>query len=473
MKEKYKNLFFNTALLAIGSFSSKFILFFMVPLYTSVLSTEEYGITELMITSVNLIIPFITLSINDAILRFSLDKDIDSKEVLKNTFFILIFSSLIVILFKPLIELYKPIEEWSMYFIIILVLQMFRSSISLYLKSSDKVKVYSIDNVLYTICLATFNMIMLLIFDMGIYGYFISMIISMIISIIYQIIYGNLIYEVKVSKVNISLLKNMIIYSTPLICNAVSWWIINSSDRFMLEYFTTTSQVGIYSVAAKIPSLVTSVLSVFIQAWLISSIKEYEESKDPEFYKNVFSFYSIFMICMTSLFMIVIKPFIHIYVSYEFRIAWRYAPILLLAAIFTSYYGFFTSIYKAEKKNMKEVKITFMSALINIILNLITIPKYGIMGATISTMTTNLLVAVYCIVDSRKFFMFSIDFTKLIINLIIVIIQALVVIVDYYPILLSIMSFSLLIVFNHRELNYVVSYIYDTVIKKARPKQKA
>ena len=71
---KYRYLAKNTALFALGSFGSKFLSFLFVSLYTAVLTTEEYGVIDLLTTTSSLLLFFVTLNISDAVIRFGLEK---------------------------------------------------------------------------------------------------------------------------------------------------------------------------------------------------------------------------------------------------------------------------------------------------------------------------------------------------------------------------------------------------------------
>ena len=81
VNQRYKYLLKNTGLLTISNFASKVLVFLLVPLYTSVLSTEEYGIYDLIVSTVSLLYPLLTLNIVDAVMRFTMDKDVDKKQV--------------------------------------------------------------------------------------------------------------------------------------------------------------------------------------------------------------------------------------------------------------------------------------------------------------------------------------------------------------------------------------------------------
>ena len=76
MNNKYKYLGKNTMVFVISSFGTKFLSFLLVPLYTSVLSTEEYGVADLITTTATLMIFIFTINISSSVLRFTLDKKI-------------------------------------------------------------------------------------------------------------------------------------------------------------------------------------------------------------------------------------------------------------------------------------------------------------------------------------------------------------------------------------------------------------
>ena len=77
---KYKNLVKDTGLFAISNFGSRILLFLLTPLYTNVLSAEEFGLGDLLVTTISFIYPILTLSISEATLRFSMDKSFQHKD---------------------------------------------------------------------------------------------------------------------------------------------------------------------------------------------------------------------------------------------------------------------------------------------------------------------------------------------------------------------------------------------------------
>ena len=106
MDNKFKRLFGDTFLFAIGSFGSKFLVFFMLPLYTSVLTKNEYGTVDIVINAVNLLVPILTLSICDATLRFALSKNSDPRKVLSNSMLMLVIATIVLLVATPLVKFF-------------------------------------------------------------------------------------------------------------------------------------------------------------------------------------------------------------------------------------------------------------------------------------------------------------------------------------------------------------------------------
>ena len=434
---RYFQLLSNTFLFALGNFGSKFLVFLLVPLYTHALTTAEYGISEILVTATNLLIPFVSLSIQDATLRFALDKRNKEGEVIKNTVVVLGFGIVVSLLLMPVVKLYKPLEEWSFFFVAISIVYMIRNAFSVYIKAIGKSRLFAIDSIVYTALLMISNVFFLTVFKWGLSGYFYAILVSSVMSILLLMAYGHIIQSCMESHVNRSLMREMLKFSFPMILNNVSWWVINSSDKMMIERFMTAGDSGIYSVAAKMPSLIVAVTNIFNQAWVISSVSEYDTTRDSSFFSNIFNAFNSIIILFAAGVIYVIKPFMQIYVGPSFVSCWRYVPLLLLGSIFQSYATFFGAIYTSAKKNISVMLTTFIAAGINIMLNIILIEIIGIQGAVIATAVAYFVVFVFRMIDSQKYIEFKINFLQVGISLLILTIQCVVTINDVYPFLIS------------------------------------
>lgn len=291
MNEKNKKLLNNTFLFLLGNIGSKFIQFILVPLYTYTLSTAEYGITEIVLTAINFLFPVFSMSIADGFLRFGLSKDYDKDNITSICIKITMVGSVISIICTPLLSINSTLSTYMIFFLTILNLRMYRDLLSMRLKVLDKNKLYAIDSILYTFSLCISNVIMLIVLKQGINGYFISYIVANIISIIFLMCNSEYKLKSLTEKSDKETTKKLIKYSLPMIINAIAWWITTAADKFMLQYMMNDSAVGIYSIATKVPTFVTTFTGVFNQAWIISSVIEFDNDREKKFYSNTFKKY--------------------------------------------------------------------------------------------------------------------------------------------------------------------------------------
>lgn len=464
MNSKSKKLFNNTVLFLIGNIGSKFIQFILVPLYTYTLTTAQYGVTELIFTTVNFLIPIFSIQVSDGFLRFGLDKKKNKDDVTKMALTVIFFGSLASILFIPVFNISSILSKWLFFFLVILNLRMYRDIFAIRLKILEYNKLYALDSIIYTLVLCISSVIFLVPLRMGIYGYFLSYIVANICSIIFILITSKFSIKILKRKNNTRMLKELILYSLPMIVNSISWWITNASDRYMIEWFMTNSDIGLYSVATKLPTIITSFTGVFNQAWLISSVIEYENEKEKKFYSETFrKFYGLsFLAC--CFFIMIVKPFMAIYVSNEYYVAWKYAPILIASAISSGIASFMVGIYYACMKNISITITTVIGGIFNIILNLILIPKIGVLGAAIATYISWTIIAFIRMIDIKRIFYFKVNYSRLIFYYILNILE-IIAITFFNDIFGYIIAMIITIIMIYSERNLLINIIRNVTKK--------
>lgn len=426
MNKKKSKLIKNTMIFLIGNIGSKFIQFLLVPLYTYTMTSSDFGNADLILTTINFLMPIFSLQLSDGLLRFGMDKSLNKNDVYSVTLKVLFICSTISIILSPILLFIESFKNFVLFFILILNLRIYRDILSIILKVEDKNKIFSIDSIIYSFSLSLLAVLFLSVFKIGIVGYFLSYVVANVISIIF--ILFNTKIKIKMKK-NKELTKSLIIYSLPMIINSLSYWITTASDRYMIKIFLTLSSVGIYAVAAKIPTIITTFTGIFNQAWMLSSISEYENDRDVRFYNDVFSFYCSISFITCALLILIIKPFMHVYVSSEYFIAWKYASVLIVSAIFSGISAFINGIFYAYKKNISATITTTLGAIINIILNFIFIPKYGIMGASVATLISWFLITVVRIISVKRIIDLKMEWHKLSILTLIICIELINVII--------------------------------------------
>ena len=466
MKQKYKALAVNTMIFAIGSFGSKLISFFLVPLYTNVLSTEQYGTADFITTCANLIVPISSLVIQDAVLRFGLSGKYRAGVVCKNSFFILGIGAILTLGIIPLLEMNLLLGEWRWYIYVISVTNMISNVIYAYTRSIEKNKIYAIAGMINSFFLAMANVIFLVVFKLEVVGYLWANILAHIISIIFLLIFTNAWKDMRKEKVDYHLLKQMIAFSAPLIVNNLSWWILNSSNRIIIQIFCATEELGLFTAATKIPNLLSVVTSIFSAAWTASSIKEYETDNDKTFFANIFKMYSTVLFFGGSFILFVLKWFMKYYVGEEFYSSWRYVPFILLGTIFFSFATFYESIYQALKKSTRAAVSTVIAAIINLILTIVFIKEIGVYASCISLFVSYAVLFFIRLVDSKKFFSFEMNYKRMVVSSLTIITQAVLITIGIDEGCASIGALCILLVVNVKDLHEGIILVKNLIINR-------
>ena len=402
-QQRNKYLLKNTVIFSIGNFGTKIISFFLVPLYTNILTTREYGTVDLIYTIGMVLVPLLTLNIGESIMRFALDKDADCDKIMSTGITILIFGAIIGLLILPIANLFESVSNYSIYIYLYTLTLAFSQIFLCYLRGKEFLLKYSIGNIIQSLTIAIFNIIFLIGMKKGIEGYLMAYILANVCTGLYGFWAGKVNLVIKKYSIDIELSKNMIKYSVVLIPNSFMWWIMNSSDRMMVSAMISVTANGVYAVAYKIPTLLSTITTIFNQAWSYSAIRE-DESEDKEEYNNrVYeNLVTIVIVVATGLLMIM-KPFLSVYVGKEYYTAWHYVPYLIVGFVFMTLGSFIATSYTVHKDSMGFLMSGTVGAIINLILNFILIPMMGVSGAAFATCISYFGVFVYRIKDTQKY----------------------------------------------------------------------
>lgn len=447
----YKKLIGNSFIFAIGNLGSKLISILLVPLYTYYLTTSEYGTVDLITTTTSFLMPIISLSIFDAVLRFTMDKSQPTDSVFTNALVVTSIGSLMAILSYPILSYFNVFGDLIIFMYFILIIQAFQSLSAQFVRAIGEIKVFAFSGIAMTIVTGVMNIVLLVYLNMGIPGYLLAIVFSNLVSIIYLTMVGKTYKYVNLKKINKNLTKEMLVYCIPLIPNALMWWVMNASSRYFILFFVGASANGLFAVANKIPSLLSILNQIFFQAWQLSAIEEYDSKNKSNFYSEVFNYFSMSMFLGTSGILIVIKPVMSVLVATEFYHAWKYAPFLLLGVVFSSFSGFLGTNYIAAKKTGGVFKTSIIGGILNIVLNFIFIPLVGTNGASLSTMISFFVIWVIRVYDTKQFINMKLDLNILTTNILIIAMQIGILYLNISSItelVMEILLFNILLIIN-------------------------
>ena len=382
---KYKSLFTNTIAFTISNFASKILVFLLIPLYTSVLSTKEYGIADLITNTINVLYPLLTLAIMEATLRFAFDSDVSKDEVLCNSLIIIGLSEVIIIILWPLIgHINSTLSLYWGWFSIIFLGHNLHQVLTQFTKGIGKTKVFAISGVIQTIVIILSNIIGLLFLKLGLNAYLFSIVAGYFLTVAYLIIASKI--RLKSFTVNKALLKKMLAFSIPMIPNMVAWWVSTSADKYIITWYLGIPTSGIYGTSYKIPSIMTMFTSIFTSAWTIFAIENVNKKDNAKFHKTVYDLFNVANVLACMGLMLMSQFLARFLFKKDFFEAWHCVPMLLVAYVFAGLGGFMASSFRAAKYTKGLLGSTLIGAVVNIILNLFFIKHYGIMGAAFTTM---------------------------------------------------------------------------------------
>lgn len=454
---KFKSLVSDTLIFAIGNFTVKFLYFIIMPIYTASLSSEEFGLADLLNNTLQLVVPIFTLSISDAVFRFMLDKDADKSRFLSNGFFVLFGGFIVVIVGIILISFIAHLDTYWYYFVLWYLFEALRILFAQYTRADGKIWIFSLNGIIGAFVLLISTYILVLRLELGVSGYLISFIISDVASIIFLICRIPIITRIKWCNVKISVITMMLTYSLPLIPNMLSWWFTNISSRYVVAGFCGLSIAGLFSSASKLPALLNIVTSVFQQSWQIASVREFQESQKSFFFDSVFRKYS-FVCLMACSILIILVPFVSkIVLQGEFYKAWVYTPMLLFSALLGCYSTFLGTFYSVVKDNVKAMKSTLWGAGINILLCICTIPFIGVIGALIANTVSYLIIVAIRTKDVQQYIYLPINYKIFIISVFACLLQAITISIDIkFGLCMSIVSMVMILLLHKNELTDVI-----------------
>ena len=468
MSRKYGYLLKNIGLMTISNFSSKILSLLLIPLYTRALSAAEYGIYDICSTTCFLLVPILSVCVADAILRFSLEKKDEMSSIFSVAIKFYIRACLIIIILVALNNFFGAVEifkEYSLYFVLYFAFSLLSDIMTQFSRGTEQVLDAAIAGIFGSITLLTSNVLLLVIFPLGIEGYFISYCLSFFVVAAYLFVKLRAWKYFVFIKQDIVVKKEMITYSAPLVINQIGWWINNVSDRYIVTMVCGTTANGIYSVAYKLPSILTMFQTIFNQAWTISAVKEFDED-NSKFYCNIYDLYNCGMVIVCSGLIVIDKLLAKVLFGNEFYEAWRYAPFLIISAVFVSLAGVFEGIINAAKKSKIIAQTTAIGAIVNLVLNIVLVYRIGPLGAAIATMISYFLVWFTRLMRIRNIVCFSIKLRQHMVSYGLLVLQSVVLLCKTNEILLCLIEtilFMTIILIYSNELLLIAKRVFIKV----------
>ena len=444
---KERELIKNTGIILIGKLCTQLISFLLLPFYTHVLSSGDYGLVDLITTYVALALPLIGFQVEMGAFRYILDSRKDEKRktvIISNSLLVILCSS--IFFFAIFIFVGQFITIPFMIYIALSVIVTLFSHFMLQVARGlgDNVG-FSIGSIITGVTTVILNLTFLLVIKLGIEGILLATTLANALNVLFLLVREKVYKNIQVKSINKIEIASLLKYSMPLVPNSLIWWIINVSDRTLITLFISVSANGIYAVACTISNIISQIYAVFNLSWTESASLHINDEDRNSYFSNTFN-QMIRVFSSIALLMIAGTPILFLILGKEeYDAAYNYIPILIAGMFFNVIVSFIGAIYIAKKKTKEVAWTSLWAGILNVVINISLIHFIGIWAAAISTLMSFLIMSVYRYRDVQKYVNLQVKIRSAVIDALI----AVPVVVLYYlhSIPMTLLNIALVLIF--------------------------
>lgn len=409
-----KDLIKNTGILMIAKISTQFVSFMLLPLYTALLSTSEYGEIDIYTSLTMIIIPFLTLQLEMGLFRFFItETSEESRTKIITTSFciisvILCIASVIYWVCTVWLNL-----KYGNYIFAFYITQTISTVLLQVCRAYGNNKAYGVASFISSALAICLNVLFIAGLRWKVEGILLSSTIAQFVSALYIVIVTQVFRYFDFQSFDKSTGKKLLNYSVPLVFNQISSWAINYSDRMVVLLAWGTGTNGIYSLANKFSNITNTFFNVFNIAWTENVVRCMDDKDSSDYISRMFYLiYNVYFALITGI--INLLPFVFsLLVNENYYEAYGQVPVLLLSICFSGMAATIGSVYIAYNRT-KEVSITtVLAGVCNIVVHLALLRSCHLYAASVSTLVSFALLFAYRYIFARKFFKLKITFRKM------------------------------------------------------------
>ena len=353
-----KALFKNTGIIAIGQISTKIVNFLLLPLYTALLTTEEYGLVDLLTTYASLIAVVIGLQMSQAVFRFLVTCR-DDEHRLREILLIYVLASI------------------------------FLQTAAGIARGLGNNTVYAAGNFISAFVMIVLNILFVAIMRLGVSAMLVSQIVGPLIGGTYIFVCTRIWKYFDIKAANKKDMKMVMNYAIPLVPNELSWTVIHSSDRMIISTFVSIAANGLIAVAAKI-------------SWTEQVVLHYKDEGGPEYVCEMFDKMITFFASIAIGIIVCIPLIFTIIVNESFAEAYGLIPWYMIAVFFNAVIGMISAIYLVENETKQVAFSTMAAAVINVVVDFALVNQIGMYAAPISSICGYMAISFWRLWDVNK-----------------------------------------------------------------------
>lgn len=418
-------LFKNTLILAIGTFFPKLAIFIALPILTSQLSKVDYGIYDLVITLVSLLLPVVTVQIQSAAFRYLIDVRNDKKRqelIITNIYIFVVITSLICLIVVFIILGKQPLSVRvgiCLYYFFDIIAIVNRQIIRGMSKNVD----YAISSIISGLGQIFFIYLIVLGLHKGLAGALFALAAAEFFSTMFLLIKVRILSYVKLKYLSRRVLKEMLFYSWPMVPNSLSQWVIHASDRLVITGVLGIEANAVYSVAYKIPSILSLAQTTFNMAWQENASIFASDDDVAEYYTSMFQVLFDIVSGMMSILIGFTPLLFALFIRGDYQEAYFQMPILFMGMFFLCMSTFWGGIFVAIKQTKAVGITTVIAAAINLFIDVCTVKWIGLYAGSISSVTAYVVMCLLRALSIKKYITIKYNLRHIIFILLVLVCQ--------------------------------------------------
>ncbi len=402
---KQSALIKNTLIIAFGKLSTQFLTFLLLPLYTSYLTTKEFGAVDLLLTYASLLTPLLMLSMEMAVFRFLIDVRDDEngkKCIITNAFQIASCGAILAIAFC-LASSFFATTNYGPLITGAIVTMIFSNFFLQTARGIGNNLQYAVGGIVTGITTIIVNLVLIVGMGWGADGMLLAAVIGNFSGAAYLFTVLKLYRYISPRARDRNIKRQLLGYSIPLVPNNISWWLINAADRTIITLLLGVASNGVYAVAYRFPLIFNGLFSFFGMSWTESAAVNINSPDRDSFFSQIMNasvklFGSIGFVIISA-----VPIFFPLLVDESFDEAYQYIPLLIIGSFFNSIVGVYSAIYIAKKLTRQVMNTSIIAAAISIGFTLIFVRVLGVYAAAIAMILAYFFMAVFRHYDVRKY----------------------------------------------------------------------
>lgn len=409
-----------TVYYGLGGALQKLISFLLFPIYTRILSKQDFGSQDLVLTAFSIAYMLLMLGLDNGAARLYYDTGEESERSLLLSTWLwfsvgvsTLAAGLLLVASRPLcVFLFQNASLVLPFRLAILSIPaaVVAKVAMLALRLKFRARAFSSVTLAYVVSVGLSSVVFVVIMRLGVPGVFYANLVASVVQLVISFVVARRCFRLAFSS---RLLKGMLVFGLPTVPASISLWVLSSSNRYLLVRFVTLADIGMFAVAGRIASILTFFITAFQMAWPMFAFSIHKDTdRAPAVYSRVLEAYCLLTLSMAVGVIVFAREFIIVLASPSYSSASLYVPFLVLGVVAWGAADIVGIGYSIAKRSYHLTIATVIGATLNTVANITLIPVLGLLGASVAMALGYAGTFLYSLWAGRRFVVIAVNAKK-------------------------------------------------------------